>query len=66
MKVLVNNTETVIDSPSTIYQLKELLKLPEQGVAIAVNNKLIPRTEWNNHLLIENDQVVIIKAACGG
>lgn len=66
MKVLVNNKEKVIDSPSTIYQLKEQLMLPEQGVAIAVNNRLVPCTEWNNHLLAENDNVVIIKAACGG
>lgn len=66
MKVLVNNKETVIESPSTIHQLTVKLMLPEMGVAIAVNNKLVPRTEWLNHLLIENDQVVIIKAACGG
>lgn len=66
MKVFVNNAEVAIESHSTIYELKEQLKLPEKGIAIAINNNLIPKTNWENHLLSENDQVVIIKAACGG
>ena len=42
------------------------LELPVQGIAIAVNNKMIPRTEWERFMLHENDSLVIIKAACGG
>ena len=66
MKVQVNNKEVEITSSSTISQLKAQLELPVQGVAIAVNNKMIPRTEWDTFSLQENDKVVIIKAACGG
>ena len=51
---------------STITQLTAQLELPAQGIAIAVNNKMIPRTEWERFSLQENDQLVIIKAACGG
>ncbi|MEG1546970.1 MAG: sulfur carrier protein ThiS, partial [Bacteroides sp.] len=40
--------------------------LPDKGIAIAVNNQMIPRTNWDDYLLTENVQVVIIKAACGG
>lgn len=66
MKVLVNNKEVEIAEKSTIAQLIQFLQLPDKGVAIAVDNKMIPKTEWNGFILKENAHVVIIKAACGG
>ena len=66
MKVQVNNKEVEIDSSSTLTQLITQLELPSQGIAVAINNKMIPRTEWERFSLQENDNLVIIKAACGG
>jgi len=66
MKVQVNNKETELLSQSSIQQLALSMELPAAGVAIAVNNKMVPRTEWDRFILQENDQIVIIKAACGG
>lgn len=65
MKVSVNNKE--VETNSTILlQFVEELVLPAQGIAIAVNNRMIPRTEWANYALNEGISIVIIKAACGG
>ncbi|GCB37665.1 sulfur carrier protein ThiS [Bacteroides faecalis] len=66
MKVQVNNKEVEIDSASTLTQLITKLELPSQGIAVAINNKMIPRTEWECFSLQESDNLVIIKAACGG
>lgn len=66
MKVLVNNKETNLTKGNHITDLVLQLQLPTQGVAIAVNNRMVPRTEWGNHILQENDSLVVIKAACGG
>ena len=66
MKVLVNNKETEISPQSSIKELALSLQLPESGIAIAVNNKMIKRTTWDQFILNENDSLVIIKAACGG
>lgn len=66
MKVQVNNKETELLSQSSIQQLALSMEIPAAGVAIAVNNKMVPRTEWDQFVLKENDQIVIIKAACGG
>ncbi|WP_294630351.1 sulfur carrier protein ThiS [uncultured Bacteroides sp.] len=66
MKVQVNNKEVEIIADSTLAQLIAQLELPVQGIAIAVNNLLISRTEWEYFTLHENDNIVIIKAACGG
>ena len=66
MKVQVNNKEVEIADTSTITQLTVQLELPTQGIANAANNKMIPRTDWDSFTLHENDNPVIIKAACGG
>lgn len=66
MKVQVNNKETELQSQSSIKQMTLSMELPSAGVAIAVNNKMVPRMEWDQFILNENDQIVIIKAACGG
>lgn len=66
MKISVNNKETEIANGGTLADLAAQLELPAQGVAIAVNNKMVPRTQWNDTILNKNDSLVIIKAACGG
>ncbi|MBQ4520741.1 MAG: sulfur carrier protein ThiS [Bacteroidaceae bacterium] len=65
MTLTINN-QSVETSAHTLSELGVELSLPESGVAIAVNNRMIPRAEWETHALSENMQIVIIKAACGG
>ena len=66
MKLTVNNKETEAKDGCTVAELATQLALPEKGVAIAVNNKMIPRTEWAERALQCGDSLVVIKAACGG
>ncbi len=65
MKVNVNN-QAVETTATTLHTLVEELSLPANGVAIGVNNKLVPRNTWPGHALEEGMNIVIIKAACGG
>lgn len=65
MKVSINNKEVETDAV-TLLQLTTKLSLPAQGVAVAANNRMIPRTEWADYALSEGISIVIIKAACGG
>ena len=66
MIIKVNNKEIDIPQQSNLSFLIDTMQLPAAGVAAAVNNKLITKTEWDTFILSENDNVVIIKAACGG
>lgn len=65
MKVNVNN-KAVETSSTTLSQLIEELKLPENGVAVGVNNRMVPRGTWQDYQLAEGLNIVVIKAACGG
>lgn len=65
MKIKINNKE-VETSAKTVAELAAEQKLPEKGVAIAISNNMVPRTEWNNREIAEGDDIVILKAFCGG
>ena len=65
MKLSVNSKEKETRA-ATLQELAQELALPAQGVAVAVDNRMVPRTEWEQYALAEGMQVVIIKAACGG
>lgn len=66
MKIQINNKETEVADNCTLVQLAQQLSLPDKGVAMAINNQMIPRTAWDTHMLQPNDSLVIIQAACGG
>ena len=65
MKIKINAQETEVRADS-LSGLSAELSLPEKGVAVAVNNRMVPRTGWNDTTLKEGDSIVIIKAVCGG
>ena len=65
MKISVNNKE-VETGANYLLQLSQQLELPQIGIAVAVNNHMVPRSEWEHFVLHENDELIIIKAVCGG
>lgn len=65
MKVKVNDKEMEI-SAATVADFAKDQKLPATGVAVAINNQLVPRAEWDGRAIVEGDDIVILKAFCGG
>ena len=65
MNITVNNKQVVTEA-TTLLALSEELNLPEKGVAVAIGNQMIPRSEWATTAISEGVSVIIIKAACGG
>ena len=65
MKVNINNKSTDV-SATSLQELATELSLPEKSVAVAVNNHMVTRAEWNQTAINENDNIVVIKAVCGG
>lgn len=62
---MVNNQE-VETSYSVLQEFIQSLDVSIDGIAVAVNNRLVQRVHWDTFVLQENDNIVIIKAACGG
>ena len=65
MNIKINNKETEVSSDNLAVVLNSV-DIPAAGVAVAVNSKMIPRSDWDRCTLTENDEILIIRAACGG
>jgi len=67
MEVKINNQNKILPEASTLQQLLDQVT-PEmqKGIAVAVNNSVIPKAHWQTHLIQPNDDVLIIKATQGG
>ena len=65
MKVTINNKETETQA-KTIRELAQELDLPATGVAVAISNEMVSRDEWENTIITEGADIIIVKAFCGG
>ena len=65
MNININNKQTDTNA-TNLAELAQEMNLPQQGVAIALEAKMIQRNEWETTALSENANIIIIKAACGG
>ena len=67
MAILINSDPINLTTGCTLQQVLEQQQLHEQrGIAVAVNNVVIPKTEWHKKTLADNDKIVIIRASQGG
>jgi sulfur carrier protein len=66
MKVYINKKEMDIDRNDTISKLVERMHFSSRGIAIAVNQQIIPKSRWNYFQLNEKDTILLIKATQGG
>jgi len=67
MEITVNSQpKTIAEQVSLLQLLEEIKSSAQKGIAVAVNQTVIPKTEWQNYFLKQNDNVLIIKATQGG
>ncbi len=67
MKLFVNQEEFHTDSNQlTVSRLLNEIQSPTAGVAVAVNNKVVRKVDWESTLLAEGDHITVITAVCGG
>ncbi|MFD0142307.1 MULTISPECIES: sulfur carrier protein ThiS [unclassified Streptomyces] len=66
MNVSVNGEARVLAAPTTLDVLVATLTAAPSGVAAAVNESVVPRSQWSATLLGEGDRVEILSAVQGG
>ena len=67
MEVIINNKSESLTKGTSLQSLLEKQDLLEQkGIAIAVNDEVVPKAEWNSRILLANDKITVIKATQGG
>ena len=67
IRVFVNDEARKIPETSTVADLLLQLQMHSRtGLAIAVNNHVVPKSERQNTKLLPNDSIIIFTAAQGG
>ena len=66
MNIIVNGNDTQVQESICISDCMEILNLQTTGIALAVNNEVVPKNNWDNFILKENDKLLIIRATSGG
>lgn len=68
MEVQINGRSFTLTERATLIDALAALKIPvdRQGIAIAVQSAVVPRSEWKAHALQKGDAVEIVTAAQGG
>ena len=67
MKICVNDQPRVVSEAVTLAVLLEEIGLAGRGgLAVAVNDAVVPRSAWPVRNLAEGDRVLVIQATQGG
>ena len=67
MVYYVNNAPQEVAAPCTVAEALTYLDLTSpRGLAVAVNDTVVPRIEWDAHPLQPNDRLTLIRATQGG
>ncbi|GGA88298.1 thiamine biosynthesis protein ThiS [Neiella marina] len=66
MKIDVNGEPVELSAQATLAQLIDVLKQDVSGIAIAVNQTIVPQHEWDQYLLQDRDSIALFRAIAGG
>lgn len=71
LAISINGQDLIVDTNTNLQQAITLYvqKMPDTdltNVALVVNQNIIPRSIWLNHLCQNHDQIEIFSAVAGG
>ena len=66
MKATINGRLRELPDDATVGTLLELLGSARTGVAVASNDCIVRRDEYDSHRLRDGDRVEVIEAVAGG
>ncbi len=66
MKVIINGQPHEIGNGVSMSELLAHLNTGIKGVAVAVQGRIVPRSEWETYIVSEGEDITLIRATCGG
>ncbi len=68
MELIINHQQKFFgEAPASLEELMQLeASGKSKGIAVAINNQVVPRTQWASTVLRDRDFVLIITATQGG
>ncbi len=68
LRVIVNGEEKEIERELTVMELLDLMdvKFREVGLAVAINEEVVPKSEYKTRKVKEGDRIEIVQLVGGG
>ncbi|BET95365.1 sulfur carrier protein ThiS [Xenorhabdus taiwanensis] len=71
MNIIVNDQPMTLNASMTVqqfleHQLLEHIEHTQSGTALAINQTIIPRSEWQTHQINDGDTILLFQAIAGG
>lgn len=66
MTIHINNNAVQAADGASLLDVLAAQGLDGHGVAVAVDNKVVPRAEWAGRVLADGARLTVIRAVCGG
>lgn len=68
MEIHINNQLKTLSVQEISVRDLLLQEIPgrQQGIAVAINNRVIAKTQWEHTRIVDSDRITIIRATQGG
>ncbi len=66
MRISINKELISLPDNITVSKMLEKLEVEKKFIAVEINLNIIPKSEYDSHIVRENDSVEIIQAVGGG
>lgn len=66
MNIQLNNKPTQINEPISMEELMLQQNISLKGIAVALNQTIVNKSDWKHKIIKENDSILIITATQGG
>ena len=64
--IYINNKQQEVEESQSVKKLLEDLQLQRKGIAVALNEIVIPKCDWKEQIVQEGDHLTIVRAVQGG
>lgn len=64
--IAINDAPQQVPLGSNLQSIIDQFSLADAGYVFAINNQVVPRSEWNSTMLIEGDCISLFQAIAGG
>jgi len=65
MSIFINDKKQAVKAVN-VYQLLQEIGVEQEGMALALNEEVITKHNWEKTTLNENDKILIFTATAGG
>ncbi|ADO50401.1 sulfur carrier protein ThiS [[Enterobacter] lignolyticus] len=66
MRIIVNEESVECSSALSVSALLTQLQLLRPGMALALNQQILPRAQWDEQLLQDGDAILLFQVIAGG